>query len=367
MNLIIDIQGLANAGGTLTFMRGMLKSIIKHNEKWKIYLVCYNNVPDLLGIENSAFELIDIPIDTRNAYVRSLYRNRINSQIQKRFPKNSIYWFPVNTGLHFRMKGIKTVVTIHDLLAYQYPSFLKLPNRLYRRWALRCAVNYSDALVCVSKTIQYEVYLRFSNLIRDKPIMTIYEGCQSIPESTYREHPMLSYNNRFLLFVGVGRKVKNLMFLCRCFYKMISERGYEGHLYMAGHIPADLKRNLNYYLQAQGIQNKVTFLGFVADEELPLLYKNCDAFVFPSIYEGFGLPIVEASYYGARVVTSNGGACAEVGEGYAFLANPFNTNDFTNMISHAISMNSVKQADMNKFSWDRAAVQLLQLFDSLIK
>jgi glycosyltransferase involved in cell wall biosynthesis len=296
-----------------------------------------------------------------------LYQHRVALKIQKKFPKNAIYWFPFNTGLHFRMKGIKPVVTIHDLLVYQYPKFVKLPNRIYRHWALRRAVLLSEAIICVSKTIQYEVYMRFNKLIRDKPITTIYEGCLSIAESNYREHPILSQNQPFLLFVGVGRKNKNLLFLCKCYNKLVKSKKYGGHLYIAGKIPGGLKESLKAYLQTEGIQKKVKFLGHVASEELPLLYKKCDAFVFPSIYEGFGLPIVEASYYGARVVTSNGGACAEVGDGFAFLANPFDSEEFSKTIIQAIYSRAIKRVDIDKYSWDRAARRMMGFFESLIK
>lgn len=368
MNLLIDTQVVRyDLGGGLRYINGMLPSIVKLNNKFKIYLIGNNGVLELLKIDSKKISLIEPGINTTYPLKRLLYSFKLNQDLDNKFQNNTIYWLPFNYGLPFKMKNITTIVTLHDLGRFQYPEFYPFFRRQFKKRGVAQAVKNANAIICVSKFTKQQLYFYFNKQIRNKPIYTIYEGCSVIDERSFLMHDVLKKRERYMLFVKVGGKNKNIEFLLQCFCRFKDKYTYKGKLYIVGSIEKKRKEQLFKIIRGSGFENAIRFLGFVKDEELPLLYKNCDLFLFPSYYEGFGLPPVEASYYGAKVCASDAAAVEEVSKDFAFLANPFNVDNFTIAMKKALDSKDRKTVDTEKYNWDNAARHFLGICEKIFK
>jgi len=123
-----------------------------------------------------------------------------------------------------------------------------------------------------------------------------------------------------------------------------------------------------------GIEDKVKFLDFVADEDLPLFYKNALCFVLPSLYEGFGLPILEAMQYGCPVITSNVSSLPEAGGDAALYVNPLDVDDIVKnlelIIQNSELRNKLKKKgyeQVKKFSWEKTARETLRVLEEVAR
>ena len=127
-------------------------------------------------------------------------------------------------------------------------------------------------------------------------------------------------------------------------------------------------------IKKMGLQDKIRFLGYVSDEELSALYSSCYAFIYPSIYEGFGLPILEAMYCGAAVICSNSSSMPEVGGDAVLYIDPFSLESLTHTIKkldgNESLRNTLKSAGLERsklFSWDRVAAKVMESYEEVSK
>ena len=163
MNLLIDTQVVRyDLGGGLRYIHGMLPSILELNNKFKIYVIGNEGVLELLKIDSKKISLIEPGINTRYPLKRLLYSFKLNRDLDNRFQNNTIYWLPFNYGLPFKLKNIKTVVTIHDLIIFQYPECWPFIRRQFKKRGVAQAVKNADVIICVSKFIKQQVYLYFN-------------------------------------------------------------------------------------------------------------------------------------------------------------------------------------------------------------
>ena len=367
MNLIIDAQVVSHdLGGGLRYINGMLQSILKLNNIFNIYIVGHKSVLDFLNIDRNKISLIEPAIDTRHPLKRLIYSYRLNRDLDKRFQHDSIYWLPINYGLPFKMKNIKTILTIHDLNWFQCPEISPFINRQFKKKGVAQAIKNTDVIISISNFTKQQVYLYFKKLILDKPFYVLYEGCTIIDENSFLRHPVLEKRERYILGVKVAGKNKNIEFLLQCFNKFKNEKSYEGKLYLVGWIGKERKEKLLQSIKGTTIENDVEFLGFVKDEELPLFYKNCDLFLFPSYYEGFGLPTIEASNYGAKVCASDATAVEEISKEFAFLASPFDVKSFTMTMKEAFESEDGRRVDKEKYNWDNSAKIFLDICEKTL-
>ncbi|MBN2022632.1 MAG: glycosyltransferase family 4 protein [Pirellulales bacterium] len=362
-NLVVDVQAVRpDSAGALTYIRGMLEGLSRVEHDYRVILVGHRASLNVLSRDVHA-GVLELPLNTQSTFNRLLYVWRLRRRIEEEFEGgNTVYWMPFSMGIVSPFKRIKTIVTVHDLLVFQHPKRLPWRRRIPRKYGMRKAIAYADAIVCVSEFTKQQLYLLFGHVIADKKIDVIYEGYKVAPTECERTHAILDQREPFLLIVGVN---KNMEFLLRCFHRLRREHGYAGKLYIVGNIGSH--KEIPLAIRRYDLHQSVRCLGFVDDAELPSLYRACDAFVFPSDYEGFGLPILEASYYGARICTSDAASLAEVGPlCKAQCANPFNEKEFTQAIDRTLRMEKPSPTVHDGFSWTKASQALVRICDSLL-
>ncbi|MDX1630533.1 MAG: glycosyltransferase family 1 protein [Thermoanaerobaculia bacterium] len=272
----------------------------------------------------------------------------------------------------------RAVVTIHDIIHLLYPEFL--PNRLaffYAQAMIRRSLSRGDRVITVSRNTRKDL-LRFFEVEEEK-IQVVYNGVEEqfhrilAPEDLERWAQQLELPNPYLLFVGNPKPHKNLDVVLQAYAKAREIEGFDAPLVcVGGKSEANLK--IRQRAETLGISEKLKMLGHVASEALPAIYQGASLFLYPTLYEGFGLPVVEAMASGTPVITSNTSALQEIGEGYAELVDPLDVDAMGRAVARLMGdperREALRERGMKRardFSWGRTARETLEIYRDVLE
>jgi glycosyltransferase involved in cell wall biosynthesis len=271
----------------------------------------------------------------------------------------------------------RTVVTIHDCIHLMFPQYL--PNRLayvYARASLWIAAHKSDKILTVSETSKRDI-LRFFNVSPEKIVVipnAIDERFRVEPDEdqVVRTRERYQLGDPFILYAGTIKPHKNLERLIEAFCQVRARSGIEElRLLIIGDEISKLQA-LRRAVHRHKVHKYVRFLGFVPDETLAVLYRLAAVFVFPSLYEGFGLPPLEAMASGTPVVTSSVSSLPEVVGDAAVLVDPHNADAIAYGILQAL-MDDELRADLRRkglaraqqYSWERSVRRVREIYEEV--
>jgi len=269
----------------------------------------------------------------------------------------------------------RLVYTLHDISFLRYPEFTTEQNRWICFNGVFKASLYADVVLAVS-TYSRESFLDVFPHYPPERIEVIELGSRFAPDRplTRPSPPELSrrFGAGFWLSVGTLEPRKNLRRMLRAFAEYRQGTDDPLPLVLAGG-RGWMEEDLETYIGALGLTNDVTPLGYVSDDELAWLYRNCHAFVYPSLYEGFGLPVLEAMTLGAAVITSNVSSLPEVAGDAALYVDPSNTSDITRAFKRLAGDGDLRERlkamaveQSRKFSWERSAARILAVYRRLM-
>jgi len=270
----------------------------------------------------------------------------------------------------------RAVVTIHDCIHLRFPQYL--PNRLaywYARAMLRAAVRRADRVLTVSDASKRDI-LGFVSVPADK-IEVIPNGIderfaiEPSPEEVARVRERYLLHEPFLLYAGNIKPHKNLERLIGAF-SLLRRRGFDTlRLLIIGN---EVSRypSLRHTVHRYKLHTYVRFLGFVPDQMLAILYRLASVFVFPSLYEGFGLPPLEAMACGTPVVTSNVSSLPEVVGDAALLVDPYDTEALADAVARVLTDPALAadlvargRARARQFSWARSVDRVRAVYEEV--
>ena len=220
-----------------------------------------------------------------------------------------------------KKSGIKTVVTIHDLIYLKYPEYFGPVNQKIYEWKARYACKTADLIIAVSEQTKADLIQHFN--LDPQKIKVVYQSCDPIflqpKNDTVKEAICLKYQlpQQFILSVGTIETRKNLMLAVKALKNIPAEVS----LVVVGR-ETKYARIIKNYLLKEALQNRVLFLPGVLFEDLPAVYQLASVFVYPSRYEGFGIPILEALCSGTPVVAAKGSCLEEAGGPNSFYVDP---------------------------------------------
>lgn len=277
-------------------------------------------------------------------------------------------WLPFGR----RRAGPRRVVTFHDvtflLLSQRYP----LLRRLYMEGVTRLAARLAEAIITPSETVRQDLLRRLG--VPGERVVAIPEaaGPQYVPiedeGALGQVRGKYRLPDRYLLSVGSLEPGKNRSRLFRAYARLRKEGG-DWPLVVVGQLAWRYEGELEL-VRRLGLEEHVRFLGYVPDEDMPALYSAASVLAFPSLYEGFGLPVLEAMSCGTPVVTSDRSALAEVAGDAALLVDPTDVEALAEALGRLLSDDSLR-ADLRtrgieragQFSWERTARATLSVYE----
>ena len=269
--------------------------------------------------------------------------------------------------------GIKTksIVTIHDLLFLKYPNFYKYIDRNIYHIKSKLACYNADKIIATSEETKNDI-INFFNIKQDK-ISVIYQSCHNAfispsIEKVYNKKINLILEKPFILYVGSIEERKNLIFLLEALKKMKKEI----KLICVGE-KKQYYQKVKKFIYKNGLKNRILFLDIYDSETLSLIYRKSRGLVYPSINEGFGIPIIEAMYSKVPVVTSNNSIFQEIGGKYSYYFEQGNIDSLITQISN-IWYESKEREDrikinfqyVQKFNPNQQAIEIIDLYKKIL-
>jgi glycosyltransferase involved in cell wall biosynthesis len=275
-----------------------------------------------------------------------------------------VLWGPAHRLPGGLRPNIRKIVTIHDLVWRHAPKTMRKANRLLETLLMPQAIAGADAIVTVSEATRADVLRQWPALTT--PMRTIYPGHtmhQSLPAAVLSEKWGIS--GPYCLFIGTMEPRKNLHRLLRAF-ALLPQEISNVRLVIAGGAGwggVDIAQEA----QKLGIGEKLLTTGYVDDAELATLLHHAKALAMPSLYEGFGLPIIDAMAHGVPVLTSNLSSMPEVAGGAAILVDPLDVTDMARGVAEVLG-DETKRAALRRnglarakiLGWDKAAAEFLE-------
>lgn len=267
-------------------------------------------------------------------------------------------------------KPIKKVVTIHDLIFVRYPQYYSFFDRRIHFWKFKKAADSADKIIAISEQTKKDIiqYLK----VPETKIEVIYQGChhafkeQQSPELMQAVKEKFKLPERFILNVGTIEDRKNLLNVV----KAINGTGIP--LIVVGR-KTKYYQKIESFLKKNKMENQVLFLEGVSMDELACLYKLADIFVYPSFFEGFGIPVIEALFSKTVVVTSNTSCLPEAGGKDSVYVNPDNDLDIRAKIKFLWENESERKRReekgfefVQKFNDEPIAKELIKFYQKII-
>ncbi len=265
---------------------------------------------------------------------------------------HSLHQFPS----HLPPRDIPWVLTIHDLNFLVEKTAGKLEK--YKR-RLGKYIGRASKVTCISESTKEQVVRHFGQSLRETPAV-IYNGVMPLP-SPQRPSFMQEIQGPYFFSIGAINRKKNFHTLLPLleYYK-------DHRMIIAGHDHTTYAAEIRKLAEEKELTKRLILPGTVTDAEKSWLYQHCDVFLFPSLAEGFGIPVIEALSAGKPVVTSRTAALVEIGGGISLAANPDETDEFieaTEAARTAQTANGIKYAE--KFHWPRVIQSYMQLYKTL--
>ncbi|MEO5356651.1 MAG: glycosyltransferase family 4 protein [Nitrospirae bacterium YQR-1] len=296
-------------------------------------------------------------------------------------PKCNLFFLP-----HFNMpiypfRTVKRVVTIHDMFLLAYFHTLNVKQKLYSKVMLNTAASLSDRIITVSEFSKSEI-IKYTKQPPSK-IVTIHNGvdhemfkpCKD-KTALRKISERLNLPENFILYVGNVKPHKNLVRLLQAFEMLLCEPSFKDFsLVIVGQIEG-LRTGDDEFLKAVNknvrLSSRVLLKGVVSDDELPYYYNLASVTVHPSLYEGFGFPLVEAMSSGSPLVCSNVASMPEICKDSARFVDPLSTESIAEGLREILSDEKLRERMVKKglkrsesFSWERVSEQHVKVFKEL--
>jgi glycosyltransferase involved in cell wall biosynthesis len=269
---------------------------------------------------------------------------------------------------------VPVVVSVHDVSFLEHPEYFPIGRALQLQVTVRRTVMHAAKVLTVSEFSRLSILRAYGDLCEDK-VVSVPNGPGSDLRPISREAASAAVQKRFglrspfLLSVGDLQPRKNQVGLIRAFSHLIRAYPQFPHqLVLAGKDTWYAER-VREAARESGVADRIRFLGFVSDTELLQLYNACDVFVFPSFYEGFGLPALEAMACGRAVACSETSALPEVVDGAAILFDPYSVDEIARAIADLLLNPELKARKERQglqraahFSWQNTARKTLDVF-----
>ncbi|MFC1498419.1 glycosyltransferase family 4 protein [Verrucomicrobiota bacterium] len=325
--------------------------------------------------------VVPIPISSHSISVANA---RIDSgffqDLAEREGADLIHFF-YNWSFPFRKK-VPSVLTIHDVIPFTFREAMgAFRNRFIYKPSLRMACRLNNVITTVSEYSKKDISEKTGTPL--SKINVIYNGLRN-PDTLDSEikiqlEKKFNLENGCILNVGGIHERKNIPRLIEAFAEFVKNKGYKGNLLITGSVSGapyqeKMKKICDEAITRANMKGRVIFTGFISEKELDILLEIADVFIYPSLYEGFGIPILESMQAGTPVITSAATAMPEVADGAAILVDPYNVEQMALELSRVLCDKSLRNDLIAKgkkrartFSWEKNGGEYMDLYKKVIE
>jgi len=324
------------------------------------------------GIENYTkyiLKYLSSEVELKKAYpsTESKYLAHLWSHFLLPFIDGDFLFCPANIAPVFVPKNKKLVITLHDLAFLTYPKTVSKFFYIYYAFLIPFNIRRADAIITISKASKEEILRQFPNAKHKIDV---------IPLGIDSKYQILDnvVKKKQLLYVGSINERKNLIGVIEAFEKLPVEFGF--NLVIVGNFSNlfSLSQKIQKVINRAKTNKHIIFKQGLDDEALIYEYNVSTVFIFPSFYEGFGLPPLEAMACGTAVITSNISSMPEVCADAATYVDPYNIADMTNKMKILIEDKTLRKQMVKKglervkdFTWEKSAQAHLKVFNKVLK
>lgn len=334
--IAIDLLWLrpGKVGGTESYIRNLLDGFMNLEEEFDFTLLVSKDNESTFRkyAKDSRYHLLVADIKSEGIAGRIIWQNLHQNRFLRRngFRKcfEPVYCKPWLNG------GIQYLCVIHDLQAYHYPQYHPLHEVLYSKLCWRMDALTAAGILAISNWVRDDVEQKYHR----KDIRVIYNPIlvkkEDVAEFELLHNKYGICRGQFFYTVSQMIPHKNLITLIKMIEKIAhSESRLPDKLVISG-VSGNAAAELEKMIREKGLEKNIVLTGFVSNEERNTLYQYCHTFLFPSVFEGFGMPPVEAMLFGSRVVTTKCTSIPEVTQGKAvYVDDPYDENEWIDKIS----------------------------------
>lgn len=367
----------SGTGGVESYIYNVIKYVLKNDCENEYLLYVGKNTSsvfdDLKCFKN--FKIIVFPINTNNSTIRVITEYTILTL--------SLIKHKINLVHHFcnympRFCPVKSITTLHDLSGFFYhENFVhtKQMERFYKHLKREMGYTFKHAkkVIVISEFTRAEVHKYYNNVDNNK-LITIGMSLDTRKENFIAKQAHLKdfdISKKYLLSVSVVRPHKNYAFLVRVFNLLKEKYNIPYQLVIAGGIQVNAQ-DFFEEIEKSPYKYDIKYLGYVPNEKLTSLYTYADIYLTTTLYEGFGIPLMEAMTYNLPIACSNVASLPEVGREGAVYFNPKDENNACEVIYNLILdknlqelIKSKNKENLKYYSWDKVASNIINLYKDI--
>lgn len=365
MRIGINLIPFSDIQGIEIFSKNIILNFLKLKKDEEFLIFGSENIPELFDFFE--VELIKIK-GLNNKHSKALYQQTLIYSLFKKYKIDFLFSPSIAAPIFYKNK----VVTIHDCAYDRFEESENIFSKIYFKIMHYGAKYFSQKIITVSEFSKKELIELYK--INPNKIDVIYEG---VPEMEKTDEIFdqkilnkFKINKPYFFYIGNWRPRKNLPGLIKAF-KLFKEKGFDDLLVIGGKKDKRFL-DLEKEVKENQLEKKVILTDTLSIKEVSALYKKANALVSPSFYEGFGLPLLEAQSLGIPVLTSNISSLPEVAGEAALYVNPYNIKEIANGMERIVFDKKLREdlikkgfENIKRFSWEKSAQQLLNLFHSL--
>jgi glycosyltransferase involved in cell wall biosynthesis len=358
-------SGLPNRVGSGEFAYQLLKEIynLKSKNDFFIYLPSSPTQDMPTEHENWKYEVFRAKkLWTLIGLGKKLFKNN---------EKLDVFYSPTHyLPLNFR---VPSVISILDVSYMHFPKLFKKKDLMMLKYWGKYSIKKSKKIITISESSKSDIINLYK--VPAHKVEVVYPGIKHESRITNHELDMedlkekFGIKNEYILFVGTLQPRKNIKRLIEAYSKLNTE----ATLVIVGKKGWQFEEIISSP-EKYGVKPKVKFIENALDEDLSALYKHAEFFILPSLYEGFGLPVLEAMSYGCPVITSDVSSLPEAGGDAALYVDPESTEDITKKMQELLDDKELREKlikkgheQVKKFSWEKSAKETMKVIESVVK
>jgi len=365
-----NFRGLGN------YSRTLIESFLKYypDNEYHLYTPSFKDQRSLDWAKKHSKAKIITPKFGTNKIMASAWRSLFLTTIVEKDQLDIYHGLSHELPPGIGKSKIKSVVTIHDLIFMRYPEYFPRIDRWVYKKKFRASIEMADKVMAICEQTKIDLIDLLG--CPESKIEVIHQSCNPNFYSPKEEFVLAKTREKFnlpefyILYVGALEERKNALSLVKAFSRLKDHIPHELILVGQG---KDYKKEIEKEIINQALQLRVKILDDVTTDDLPAIYQAANLFVFPSFFEGWGVPIVEALFSETPVITSQGSCFPESAGDYAQYIDPYSIEDIAEKIEKVLFDEELQQemvyhgrVHAEKFHWKNTSSKLMNLYQGLL-